>query len=475
MKKLKSKTVFVCQECGAKKPKWEGRCSECNNWNTLVEERESTPDKSRGWTIGKTSSSGSTPYSVSLAQKTSTASPFRSPTGIGELDRVLGGGVVLGGFTLLGGDPGIGKSTLLLQMAASLSDQNHKVLYISAEESVEQTLNRAARLSLFQEGVHVTSENNLLEIIETITKVSPEIVIIDSIQTIYHPDVTSAPGTVSQVRDCAGHLMSLAKSKNIAIFLIGHITKDGNIAGPKVLEHMVDCVLSFEGDTNYQFRLLRSIKNRFGAANELGVFTMNSAGLEEVANPSELFLEERSQSLIGSAIFASMEGSRPLLCEIQALCSPTPLAMPRRTSIGADLNRLHMLLAVLIKHLHLKLYQTDVFINVVGGLKLTETATDLAIAAALLSSENNQPVDAKNCFFGEIGLTGEVRAVPLPEVRIKEAVKLGFTTFYVPKSNQKHLKNLEALKGCKVYWIENVRDLVKGRSAKAEREIFGEL
>lgn len=474
MKKLKSKTIFVCQECGAKKPKWEGRCSECQNWNTLVEEKESPPDQGRGWAISKSNQTGSTPYAVSLAQKTSTSTTFRSPTGIDELDRVLGGGVVLGGFTLLGGDPGIGKSTLLLQMAASLSDRGHKVLYVSAEESVEQTLNRASRLSLFQENVQVASENNLLEIITTISKVEPQVVIIDSIQTIYHPEITSAPGTVSQVRDCAGHLMSLAKSKNIAIFLIGHITKDGNIAGPKVLEHMVDCVLSFEGDTNYQFRLLRSIKNRFGAANELGVFTMNSVGLEEVKNPSELFLEERSQSLIGSAIFASMEGSRPLLCEIQALCSPTPMAMPRRTAIGSDLNRLHMLLAVLIKHLQLKLYQCDVFINVVGGLKLTETAIDLAIAAALLSSESNQPVDAKSCYFGEIGLTGEVRAVPLPEVRIKEALKLGFTTFFVPKSNQKHLKNLDFVKKCKIHWVENVRDLQRGRANYAEKELFGE-
>lgn len=465
MKKLKSKTVFVCQDCGAKKFKWEGRCSDCNKWNTLIEEKELPPDQGRGWTIRKNSEGSTTPCAVSLASKITAQATFRTPTGIGELDRVLGGGVVLGGFTLLGGDPGIGKSTLLLQMAASLSEQKQDgkkqtVLYISAEESVEQTLNRAARLSLFQDSVKVAAENNLLQILETINQLKPQVVIIDSIQTIYHPEVTSAPGTVSQVRDCAGHLMSLAKSKNIAIFLIGHITKDGNIAGPKVLEHMVDCVLSFEGDTNYEFRLLRSIKNRFGAANELGVFKMNSVGLEEVKNPSELFLEERSQTLVGSAIFASLEGSRPLLCEIQALSSPTPMSMPRRTSIGADPNRLHMLLAVLIKHLHLKLYQSDVYINVVGGLKLTETATDLAIAVALLSSENNQPVNAKSCYFGEIGLTGEIRAVPLPEVRIKEALKLGFANFYVPKSNQKHLKSIALPNSCKIHWVENVRDLL---------------
>ena len=252
MKKLKSKTVFICQDCGAKKFKWEGRCSDCNKWNTLIEEKELPPDQGRGWTIRKNSEGSTTPCAVSLASKITAQAIFRTPTGIGELDRVLGGGVVLGGFTLLGGDPGIGKSTLLLQMAASLSEQKEDgkkqtVLYISAEESVEQTLNRAARLSLFQDGVKVAAENNLLQIMETINQLKPQVVIIDSIQTIHHPEVTSAPGTVSQVRDCAGHLMSLAKSKNIAIFLIGHITKDGNIAGPKVLEHMVDCVLSFEG------------------------------------------------------------------------------------------------------------------------------------------------------------------------------------------------------------------------------------
>lgn len=454
MKKHKSKTIFVCQECGAKRPKWEGRCSECGSWNSFVEEQEISLDHGRGWSV----KGASTPSAAADLSQTYETQQFRTKTNIEELDRVLGGGIVQGGLVLLGGDPGIGKSTLLLQMSAKLAESDVPVLYVSAEESIEQTLNRAHRLGLKQKKVNVASENNLIAILQLIEKIKPKVVIIDSIQTIYHPDITSAPGTVSQVRDCAGQLMSVAKTTNTSVFLIGHITKEGNIAGPKVLEHMVDCVLSFEGDTNYQFRLLRSLKNRFGAANELGVFSMSSHGMEEVRNPSEIFLEERSQTLVGSSIFASMEGSRPVLCEIQALCAPTPLAMPRRTAIGVDVNRLHMLIAVAIKHLRLELYQNDIYINIVGGLKLTETAADLAVLAALVSSFKNEPVDAKSCYFGEVGLTGEIRGVPLPEVRLREGMKLGFTNFYVPKSNKKHLKDLD-LKKCKIHWVENLRDI----------------
>ncbi len=471
MKKQKSKTVFVCQECGAKRPKWEGKCSECGKWNTFVEETESPePDNGRGWSI-KTPTAENPATSANLSQSLEN-SHFRTPTGIGELDRVLGGGIVQGGFVLLGGDPGIGKSTLLLQMSASLANKNVTVLYISAEESVEQTLNRAHRLNLKQKDVHVASENNFHAIASLIDTLKPKVVIVDSIQTIYHPDITSAPGTVSQVRDCAGHLMAIAKNNNISIFLIGHITKEGNIAGPKVLEHMVDCVLSFEGDSNYQFRLLRSLKNRFGAANELGVFSMSSNGMEEVTNPSEIFLEERSQSLIGSAIYPSMEGSRPVLCEIQALCAPTPLAMPRRTAIGVDVNRLHMLIAVAIKHLRAEFYKNDIYINVVGGLKITETASDLAVLASLISSFNNEPLNAKTCYFGEVGLTGEIRGVPLPEVRIREGLKLGFTTFYVPKSNKKHLKDIDFTRAT-IHFVENLTDIFNysRKTGNAEPEL----
>lgn len=463
----KQKSNFVCQECGAKRPKWEGKCSECGSWNSFVEEKEFTEsDKGRGWSIHSTAAE----VSSSTLSQSAESSHFRTPTGIGELDRVLGGGIVQGGFILLGGDPGIGKSTLLLQMSASLANKDIPVLYISAEESVEQTLHRAHRLHLKQKQVHVASENNFHAIAQLIEKIKPKVVIIDSIQTIYHPEITSAPGTVSQVRDCAGHLMAIAKNTGTTIFLIGHITKDGHIAGPKVLEHMVDCVLSFEGDSNYQFRLLRSLKNRFGAANELGVFSMSSQGMEEVLNPSEIFLEERSQSLIGSAIFPSMEGSRPVLCEIQALCAPTPLAMPRRTAIGIDVNRLHMLIAVAIKHLRTEFYKNDIYINIVGGLKITETAADLAVLASLISSFKNEPVDAKTCFFGEVGLTGEIRGVALPEVRIREGIKLGFTRFYVPKSNQKHLKDID-LKNIKIHFVDNLKSIFKSHSAPVEPEL----
>jgi DNA repair protein RadA/Sms len=468
MKKQKSKNVFVCQECGAKRPKWEGKCSECGKWNTYVEETDlPVTDNGRGWSI-KTNVGDMSATSANLSESIE-SSHFRTPTGIGELDRVLGGGIVQGGFILLGGDPGIGKSTLLLQMSASLANNSIRVLYVSAEESVEQTLNRAHRLNLKQKDVHVASENNFHAIANLIEKLKPKVVIIDSIQTIYHPEITSAPGTVSQVRDCAGHLMAIAKNTSTTIFLIGHITKEGNIAGPKVLEHMVDCVLSFEGDTNYQFRLLRSLKNRFGAANELGVFSMSSNGMEEVTNPSEIFLEERSQSLIGSAVFASMEGSRPVLCEIQALCAPTPLAMPRRTAIGVDVNRLHMLIAVAIKHLRAEFYKNDVYINIVGGLKITETAADLAVLASLISSFNNEPINAKTCYFGEVGLTGEIRGVPLPEVRIREGLKLGFTNFYVPRSNKKHLKDLD-FKSANIQFVDNLRDVFSSSSRAASRE-----
>lgn len=481
MKKNKTKTVYVCQSCGAQSPKWQGRCAECGTWNSFVEEKTMPQDQGRGWSIQTHSDTAGSALSTLDTAPTLSPDQFRHVTGIGELDRVLGGGVVQGSFVLLGGDPGIGKSTLLLQMSASLGNKDINVLYVSAEESVQQTVNRAQRLGLRNKTVHVASENNLEAIKVLIDQVKPSVVIVDSIQTIYLPELQSAPGTVSQVRECAGQLMSIAKGKNISVFLIGHITKEGNIAGPKVLEHMVDCVLSFEGDNNYQFRLLRSIKNRFGAANELGVFTMSSGGMEEVSNPSEMFLEERSKNLIGSTVFASVEGSRPLLCEVQALCSQTPLPTPRRTAIGVDLNRLHMLLAVIIKHLGLRLYQNDVFINVVGGLKITETAVDLAIAASLISSDQNQPVGSNTCYFGEIGLTGEVRGVSFPDLRLKEAIKLGFDVFYLPKSNKKHLKNFEVPKHCRIHWVDNIRDLIpdgittspsKKRPARNDEELF---
>jgi DNA repair protein RadA/Sms len=461
MAKSKNKTLFVCQNCGAQRAKWEGRCSDCGAWNSYAEEITSTtPDQGRGWSISSTGADGKT-HSLTLDQKIEELNITRARTGYKELDRVLGGGLVPGSFVLLGGDPGIGKSTLLMQMAGGLAGQGNNVLYISAEESVNQTALRAQRLGVRSRQVEIAAEANMDVILDMALKRKPQVLIVDSIQTVYLPSLDSAPGSVSQVRECAGRLMTLAKSHDMAIFLIGHVTKEGSIAGPKVLEHMVDTVLSFEGDMNHQFRLLRALKNRFGATHELGVFQMASIGLNEVDNPSELFLEERGKQLIGSTVFASMEGSRPLLCEVQALAIPSPMAMPRRTSIGLDVNRVHLLVAVLEKHLSARLSQADIFVNVVGGLRIVEPAADLAVAAALLSTENHREVDAKSCFFGEIGLTGEVRAVSFVESRIKEAEKLGFERFVIPKSNRKHLGELVAKLGTKIQWVEHLRDLAE--------------
>ena len=379
------------------------------------------------------------------------------------MDRVLGGGLVAGSFILLGGDPGIGKSTLLLQMAGGIANnlKTGNVLYISAEESVGQTGLRAQRLGVKNSNVQMASESNLETLLELANKHKPKVLIVDSIQTIYLSELASAPGSVSQVRECASQLMSFAKNSNTIVFLIGHVTKDGNIAGPKVLEHMVDCVLSFEGDVSHQFRLLRAQKNRFGATFELGVFQMQQMGLTEVQNPSEMFLEERGRKLIGSAVFAAMEGTRPILCEVQALTTNTPMPMPRRTSLGFDVQRVHLLIAVLNKHLDFNLATADVFINVVGGLNLSEPAADLAVTAALMSTELNQEIDAKTCFFGEIGLTGEIRAVTFAEQRLREAHKLGFTHFVMPASNKKHLVDIPKNLTEKVLWVHEVFELKK--------------
>lgn len=441
-KNKQRRTVFSCQKCGAQRPRWEGRCSDCGAWNSFVEEREApvAAASQRGW-VPRAKTEG-VPSSLSLDQDVEVEKIVRWSTGLEELDRVLGGGIVPGSFILVGGDPGIGKSTLLMQMAGGVAGQSRRTLYVTAEESVKQTALRAQRLGVRSDRVQVFSESNLSEILAEVEAVKPDVVIVDSIQTIFRPDLDSAPGTVSQVRECAGQLMTFAKSKDVSIFLVGHVTKDGAIAGPKVLEHMVDTVLSFEGDQSHQFRLLRAMKNRFGATFELGVFQMSSDGLREVKNPSELFLEERGKNSSGSAVFASMEGSRPLLCEIQALTVITQNPMPRRTAIGCDLNRLHLLTAVLEKHGRLGLSHADVFVSAVGGLKLTEPACDLAVAAALLSTHRSVALDPKAVFFGEVGLTGEVRAVSFAESRLREAKKLGFHRFVVPAANRKHVEGL---------------------------------
>ena len=347
----------------------------------------------------------------------------------------------------------------MLQTVAHLAKDGRKVLYVSGEESVPQTQMRAKRLGASSDNLYVASETNLDVILSLANSLKPFLIVIDSIQTVFLPALQSAPGSVSQVRECAAKLMFLAKTEGVCVFLVGHITKEGSIAGPKVLEHMVDTVLSFEGDNNHQYRILRGIKNRFGAANELGVFEMNSAGLMEVKNPSELFLAERAQTAPGSAVFCTVEGTRPFLVEVQALATRTNMSMPRRTAIGIDPNRIHLLLAILDKHLNLDLYAHDVFINVAGGIKISEPAVDMAVAAALLSTLKNSPIDKNHCFFGELGLTGEVRGVAFPELRLKEGRKLGFERFFLPLNNQRHLKSEKENKA--VSWLSSVKDLQK--------------
>ncbi len=459
----KPKVTYVCQSCGAQRPRWEGRCSECGEWNTLVEERvmpAAQKSSSRGWA----STSQDSAKAVALSEHQTNLKSFaRIHTGLHELDRVLGGGLVQGSYVLVGGDPGIGKSTLLLQMALGLAKENKKVLYLSGEESVDQTKLRATRLNAVNKNIFVASESRLDTILALAESEKPDVLIVDSIQTVYMPELTSAPGTVSQVRECAAALMGFAKGPaKASVFLVGHVTKDGSLAGPRVLEHMVDTVLSFEGDPHYHFRLLRALKNRFGATNELGVFQMASEGLREVSNPSQFFLEERGAQALGSAVFAALEGSRPLLCEIQALTSKSEMPNPRRTALGLDINRVHLLMAVLDKYLNLDFARSEVFVNVVGGLRLSEPAMDVAIAAALLSTYWNFELSASTCFFGEMGLTGEIRAVAFVEERLKEAAKMGFKTFVIPASAEKALAP-SVLKefGSQCVWIKSVHDLKK--------------
>lgn len=455
----KSKSVYVCQNCGAKRAKWEGRCSDCNAWNSFVEEKVG-PER-KGWVEKRTPSGGTVATAMdvyNLIDTPSLDSGQRISTGMSEVDRVLGGGLVRGSYILLGGDPGIGKSTIVMQIAGALAKEKAKVLYISAEESVQQTALRARRLGLTNERVDLAAESSLDAIVETALSIQPDVLIVDSIQTVFTSDVESAPGSVSQVRECAARLLSLAKQKSVTVIIIGHVTKDGSLAGPRVLEHMVDTVLAFEGDQHQQFRLLRALKNRFGATNELGVFQMTGEGLNQVPNPSELFLEERREDRYGSAVFAAMEGSRPLLCEIQALSTSSPLPSPRRTSLGVDVNRVHMLAAVLDKYTSLSLSNRDLYTNVVGGLKVSEPAVDLALVAALISSDRQVPLPSGACFFGEVGLTGEVRGANLAVERVKEAAKLGFKRIYLPASNERYVRPAD-YKGVEFIWVRDVADL----------------
>lgn len=418
----KSKSKFICSNCGSVSTKWLGQCPDCLEWGSLTEELASDRVMS--------SKNGKIQELDNLTSHAKTATRTKTP--IEELNRVLGGGLVTGSAILIGGNPGIGKSTLMLQLCTSLAEMEMGCLYVTGEESVNQIKLRAQRLNVVERETGLLASTSVEDIISTIDKYKKKfrLVIIDSIQTIASADLSAAPGTVSQIRACANILITYAKQNNITLLVSCHVNKDGQLAGPKLLEHMVDTVLHFEGDQNNQFRILRSIKNRFGAVNELGVFEMTSHGLREISNPSELFLMERENNVSGSAIFAGIEGSRPILIEIQALISPSNLAMPRRSVVGWDGNRLSMIIAVLAVRFGLNLSSQDVYLSVAGGLRITEPAADLAVAAALISAAKNQPLPNGSIFFGEVGLSGEVRQVPQTESRIKEALKLGFHEVY---------------------------------------------
>lgn len=449
----KTKTSYICQSCGSVYSQWAGKCEACGEWNSLqVETTEAGPPKGLG-SVKKGKSLDL--HSLEFSEEKPL---IRHKTGLHEFDRVTGGGLVPGCAILLGGDPGIGKSTLLLQAVCALANKGLKCVYISGEEAVDQVRLRAQRLGLDKAPVALASATNVREIAATIEASSIDVLVIDSIQTMYVDTVESAPGTVTQVRTAAQELTRLAKKTGTAIFFVGHVTKDGQIAGPRVLEHMVDTVLYFEGDRGHQFRILRTVKNRFGATDEIGVFEMGELGLSEVANPSALFLSQRQADVTGSAVFAGMEGTRPILVEVQALVAPAPYGAPRRSVIGWDQNRLSMILAVLEARCGLAFSGSEVYLNMAGGIRITEPAADLAVAAALVSALQGRPVPAETVFFGEIGLSGEIRAVSQPDQRLKEAAKLGFTEACVTaRAGQK--KKI-AIDGMEIRELTHLDDLI---------------
>ena len=432
-------TVFFCSECGYKSSKWLGKCPDCNSWNTFNEEKLIKDSKTKKYTVV----SNVKPVKI---DEVSVNKESRITTGLKELDRVLGGGVVIGSVNLVGGDPGIGKSTLLLQMCRKINN-DIPVLYCSSEESVEQIKLRANRLSNGNENIFITSKTSIDLIIEDLEEIKPQIAVIDSIQTIFSDELDSAPGTVSQIRECTLKITRYAKENNITVFIVGHVTKDGALAGPKVLEHMVDCVLQFEGERYSSFRIIRSVKNRFGSTNEIGVFEMTDQGLKEVDNPSNMFLEGRPKNASGTVVICSMEGTRPILAEIQALVTNSAFGTPRRMATGIDFNRSNLVLAVLEKKTGLNLANLDTYINVTGGLKIYEPACDLGIAVSVASSFKNKPIDDDLVVFGELGLTGEVRNISFLEKRITEAYKLGFKKCVIPfTQNNIFIKGLEIIK-----------------------------
>ncbi len=450
MKKT-SKTIFTCQTCGYQTPKWMGKCPDCEKWHTFVEERQTLRPGQRG----KAAPLRSEPVPI---DSVSLEAEYRLSTGIEELDRVLGGGLVPGTLVLIGGDPGIGKSTLMLQALHGIASAGRKVLYVSGEESIRQLRIRSKRLSTVSENLLVVSEIDVDAILSMMESEKPGVLVVDSIQTLFSADLTSAPGSVSQVRESSVQLMLAAKKSGIPIFLVGHVTKDGAIAGPRLLEHMVDTVLYFEGDRNHMFRILRAVKNRFGSTNEIGVFEMNDNGLDGVSNPSEVFLSERPENTPGSVVTASMEGTRPILIELQALSGSTSFGNPRRTILGVDQNRVALLVAVMEKKLGLHLMGHDIFMNVAGGVKVVEPAVDMGIVSAIASSFLDRPVCEGTVVLGEVGLTGEVRAVGHIEKRIAESKKMGFTRCLLPESN---LKRTAGIKGIEVVGIKTVSEAME--------------
>ena len=440
------KVIYFCQSCGHEESKWLGQCPACREWNTFVEEKV---------IVSSTASvKTDTELKIVTLSEVKADDHARVKTGMEELDRVLGGGIVPGSLILVGGDPGIGKSTLLLQVCQKLSEEKN-VLYISGEESLAQIKLRANRMGEFKENLKLLCETNLTTIRNVIEKYKPETVIIDSIQTMYSEEVSSTPGSVSQVREATNVFMQLAKGLGITIFIVGHVTKEGTVAGPRVLEHMVDTVLYFEGDRHASYRILRGVKNRFGSTNEIGVFEMRQNGLVEVENPSEYMLSGKPENASGSVVACSMEGTRPLLIEIQALVCQSNFGMPRRTATGTDYNRVNLLMAVLEKRIGLHLGNSDAYVNIAGGIRMNEPAIDLGIVLAIVSSYKNRPFDEKTIVFGEVGLSGEVRAVSMPDQRVAEAKKLGFETCIIPAVSMDIVKNI---KGIRVIGVKNISD-----------------
>lgn len=449
-------TAFFCKECGYESAKWLGQCPVCKEWNTFVEEPVAQAKKAPSGQIAAVGA-GKTAVPVHISE-ISLDEQDRTPTGFGELDRVLGSGIVKGSLVLVGGDPGIGKSTLLLQVCRNLAGAGKRVLYISGEESLKQIKIRANRIGEFDDHLKLLCETSLDVIEDTIRRAKPQVVVIDSIQTMYCEEVSSAPGSVSQVREATGLLLKLAKGLNISIFIVGHVTKEGTVAGPRVLEHMVDTVLYFEGDRHASYRILRGVKNRFGSTNEIGVFEMEAEGLREVKNPSEFMLSGRPQGACGSVVVCSLEGTRPMLVEIQALVCHSSFGIPRRQATGTDFNRMNLLIAILEKRLGMQLGNCDAYVNIAGGIKIQEPALDLGMVMAIASSFKNKPIPDGMVAVGEVGLSGEVRAVSMLKTRVQEAQKLGFTVCVVPKAGAESLKQTE---GIQVIGVENVADAIK--------------